>query len=188
MSLDISIALSQKGATAILVDLLNDERTVFKYSLRRVAGSLRNVNNALEKLEAAGLVAIQDSSTGKKKLYRVLLTNKGMLVARNLKEIEKERGTTYTFQDIHLRMLATIYKSGSDDLAKLSQVEYFDEGRKLLLELDEMGVVRLDRDQAGRPILDNPVRFKITQKGEESAKHILGLEEMVEEKTQRYRY
>jgi hypothetical protein len=185
---DVLYALSEKGAVAILVHLLKEEGAVFKNNLRNVTGSLRKVNNALDKLVATGLVLILDSSTGKKKLYRVILTEEGKLIAGNLLDIERERGTTYMFQDIHLNMLATIYQSGSDDLAKLSQVEYFDEGRKLLLELDEMGVVRLDRDHAGRPIIENPVRFKITQKGEEVAKHILGFKEVIEDKRPSHTY
>ena len=164
-----------------MVYLLKGEGAVFEYNLRYAAGSLRKVNRALTKLEASHLVSIRDSSVGKKKLYQVTLTGRGKLVAANLVDIERERGAIYSFQDIHLNMLARIYSSKSESLADLSQVEYFDEGMKLLLELDEMELVRLDRDEAGRPIMDNPVRFKLIEKGERSAKYIQEFKNVLED-------
>ena len=164
-----------------MVYLLKGEGAVFEYNLRYAAGSLRKVNRALTKLEASHRVSIRGSSVGKKKLYQVTLTGQGKLVAANLVDIERERGAIYSFQDIHLNMLARIYSSKSESLADLSQVEYFDEGRKLLLELDEMELVRLDRDEAGRPIMDNPVRFKLIEKGERSAKYIQEFKNVLED-------
>ena len=69
MRQNILDAPSEKGSVAILVYLLKGEGVVFKYNLRYATGSLRKVNNALKKLEAAHLVLVRDSSVGKKKLY-----------------------------------------------------------------------------------------------------------------------
>ena len=159
MRQNILDALSEKGSVAILVYLLKREGVVFKYNLRYATGSLRKVNRALTKLEAAHLVFVRDSSVGKKKLYQITLTEDGRLIAGNLLDIDRERGTNFEFQDMHMNMLSRIFESKSNSLAILNQVGYFDEGRALLRELDDMGVVRMERDENGKPIVDSPVRF-----------------------------
>ncbi len=172
MRLDIEHALAEKFAVPTIL-YIHEKKAIYKYDLKLVTKSQRQIERLVAILKSVGIIWIDDVSNKKRREYRVGLTDLGKIVAENLMKVDEKGEQSRFFLGILQEFLIEIYLSGAKSLVELSQVRYFDEGRKLLLELDEKGLVDIEKLPSGAPNLSSPVSFKITSKGETVAKSLL---------------
>ena len=180
MRLDIEHALSEKFAVSAIL-FVHQKKVIYKYDLRSVTTGRRQIEKLVTVLNSTHIIWVDDISNRNKKEYRIGLTNLGINIAKNLERVEEKGEISEFFLEIWQEMLMEIYSSGARYLAELSQVKYFDEGKKLLIDLDEKGVVEIEKDPSGILNLSSPVPFTITTKGKVVAKKLLEAKKAIEE-------
>ena len=180
MRLELEHVLSEKFAVSAIL-FLQQKKIIYKFDLRAVTKSTRQIDRLVRVLSSARLIYVDDISNRNRREYRISLTDEGRVIAQNLDMIEEKRGVAGRLFEISREMLIEIHLSGAQSLADLSRVRYFDEGRKLLTELNEEGLVEIERYPSGAPNLFSPVPFKITAKGEVVAKKLLEVKKAIEE-------
>lgn len=156
--------LGERGAVPAIL-FIHAQRYIHKYDLRVVMKSQKLIEKTVALLASAGIIWTDSISCKNRKEYRIGLTEFGRTIADNLEKVDGSVIDTTMYSRRLRDLLVDIYVSGAKAIVDLPRRSIADDMRKLLLDLDWMGYIRLDRRPSGAPDLSSPVPFVMTSKG-----------------------
>ena len=180
MRLELEHVLSEKFAVSTIL-FLRRKKIIYKFDLRAVTKSTRQIDRLVKDLDSAGLIYISDISNRNRRMYRISLTDEGRAIAQNLETIEiiEEEKPSGISLEPRYEMLIEIHSLKIQSLSELSHIRDFDEAKELLIWMNEKKLIEIEKYPSGAPNLSSPVSFKITARGEAVANELIPLKNLL---------